>query len=105
MIGVEYFNVRIGFYVACRNSAFATRFYIDSLRTVAVYLEDNALKIKNNLRDILFNTGNGRKFVKYAVNFADVMAYPGREDSKTLRRLFPIVVPYPLSSGSITNLP
>jgi len=33
------------------------------------------------------------------------MAAPGREDSRTLRSAFPIVVPNPLSSGERINFP
>ena len=32
-------------------------------------------------------------------------ATPGREDNNILLRAFPIVIPYPLSKGSMTNFP
>src|SRR3990167_1383649 len=35
----------------------------------------------------------------------EVTALPSRDDNKTLRRLLPIVIPYPLSKGSAVNFP
>ena len=67
MLGIQDLDVGILLDIACRNLALAAAVNNDGLRTVGIELCGDALDVKNDFRDILFDSGNGRDFVKHTV--------------------------------------
>ena len=99
-------NVISGYNKSIENGNFMVRdfhFQQDTVDDISQYVFD---KIKDDFsfegleRFVPFLSKEDRAFI-----FTEVIADPGKLDNITLLSAFPIVVPNPLSRGSISNLP
>ena len=68
MILVENLNIRITLDIAGLDLALLRRFENDGLGSIGMQLGGDAFDIKNDLRNIFFNVGDYRDFMKHAVN-------------------------------------